>query len=92
MITKTLLRKGFVYTSKENTDNGYDLLKWLKRFLTYLGVYIIDECCDINSDYSPVRFNKSTSTLQKRVNKDWTDISSSEVNGEYSLEYNNDYN
>jgi len=69
---KWFLRRGIAYTSTSTVDNGFDLLRWLKRMLTqYLNIEYYDKCCDSDKTTFPVRYNSETPGLEYFNGTEW---------------------
>lgn len=64
MVTKYFIKKGFVYKDSKSSDNGFDLLRWLKKMLTKLNVPFFDECCDAEKVLLPIRYNVTDNVLE----------------------------
>lgn len=72
---KWFVKRGYVYTSTNTVDNGFDLLKWLKKtLLSYLNVPYYDNCCDTGSTTLPVRYNTETPGLEYFDGTDWVEV------------------
>lgn len=56
-LKKQFLKRGTVYTAFASSDGGFDLLRWLKKWLSYLGITTYDPCCDTASVVRPLRYN-----------------------------------
>lgn len=64
MVTKYFIKKGFVYKDSKSSDNGFDLMRWLKKMLTKLNVPFFDECCDSEKVLLPIRYNVTDNVLE----------------------------
>jgi len=57
---KHIFIKGGLFSRRNKNEvngNELSLTSWLKKILTSFGVTFNDPCCDVNSDFRPVRYN-----------------------------------
>lgn len=81
MRTSYFIQEGQIVRKNDGKDHKYDglfsLTKWLKKVLSQLNVAYTDDCCDADPNSAPIRFNPTTSKIQRynATNDTWTDIS-----------------
>jgi hypothetical protein len=80
MRTSYFLQEGQVIRKSDRKDGKSDGLfsidKLIKKLLTAFHVAHFDDCCEVDPNSAPVRFNTETSKLQRfnTSTKAWVDI------------------